>query len=234
MLSGLFRCQQGSLGLFGAGAFDGSDLSALQFLSTVGTFADSDSEAKMPHDLISRQWRDTDFSPPAVVIGYIPPLYICYHSFCRLTCLACQKACLVLCYYYTTSKNGYYTNRHSCFLLQYHLVLVTKYRHPVIVDDLREELISYAKDYFNDQGCPILEINTAEDHIHILFEAPPQICLSKYVNSFKTASAKVMRRKFEDFLAPYYRKSYFWERSYFVGSVSETTTGIVAKYIRCQ
>lgn len=26
----------------------------------------------------------------------------------------------------------YYVNRHSCFLLQYHLVLVTKYRHPVL------------------------------------------------------------------------------------------------------
>lgn len=25
-------------------------------------------------------------------------------------------------------KDGYYINRHSCFLLQYHLVLVTKYR----------------------------------------------------------------------------------------------------------
>ena len=24
----------------------------------------------------------------------------------------------------------YYTNRHSCFLLQYHMVLVTKYRQP--------------------------------------------------------------------------------------------------------
>ena len=27
---------------------------------------------------------------------------------------------------------AYYTNRHSCFLLQYHMVLVTKYRHPVL------------------------------------------------------------------------------------------------------
>ena len=26
----------------------------------------------------------------------------------------------------------YYTNRHSCFLLQYHMVLVTKYRLPVL------------------------------------------------------------------------------------------------------
>ena len=34
--------------------------------------------------------------------------------------------------------NGYYVNRHSCFLLQYHLVLVTKYRRPAITGGRRE------------------------------------------------------------------------------------------------
>ena len=33
---------------------------------------------------------------------------------------------------------AYYTNRHSCFLLQYHMVLVTKYRHPVLTDGVKE------------------------------------------------------------------------------------------------
>lgn len=27
----------------------------------------------------------------------------------------------------------YYTNQHSKFLLQYHLIFITKYRHPVII-----------------------------------------------------------------------------------------------------
>lgn len=31
------------------------------------------------------------------------------------------------------NNSDYYCNKHSCFLLQYHLVLVTKYRHKVIV-----------------------------------------------------------------------------------------------------
>ncbi len=29
-------------------------------------------------------------------------------------------------------NTDYYINRHSCFLLQYHIVFVTKYRHPVV------------------------------------------------------------------------------------------------------
>ena len=32
----------------------------------------------------------------------------------------------------------YYTNRHSCFLLQYHMVLVTKYRKPVLQGEVGE------------------------------------------------------------------------------------------------
>ena len=41
------------------------------------------------------------------------------------------------------NNNTYYLNQHSCFLLQYHLVLVTKYRKPVITNDLEKFLINY-------------------------------------------------------------------------------------------
>ena len=37
--------------------------------------------------------------------------------------------------------DGYYVVRHSCFLLQYHLVLVTKYRRPAITGEV--ETVSY-------------------------------------------------------------------------------------------
>ena len=43
----------------------------------------------------------------------------------------------------------YYTNRHSCYLLQYHLVLVTKYRHPVIKGKQEQFLKEYTQQYFN-------------------------------------------------------------------------------------
>lgn len=39
-------------------------------------------------------------------------------------------------------KNGEYRrNRHSCYLLEYHLVVVTKYRHPVITGTLKDRLL---------------------------------------------------------------------------------------------
>ena len=67
----------------------------------------------------------------------------------------------------------YYTNRHSCFLLQYHLVLVTKYRKPVLKGEVKELVYQIIRDIFKEKGLVILELNGESDHIHILYEADP-------------------------------------------------------------
>ena len=62
-------------------------------------------------------------------------------------------------------NTDYYINRHSCFLLQYHIVFVTKYRHPVLtgkVKDVVYERIHYVAD---QRGFHILEINGESDHV---------------------------------------------------------------------
>lgn len=126
----------------------------------------------------------------------------------------------------------YYRNRHSCYLLQYHLVVITKYRHPVLKDQIKDKLISIAQDVLQDDWkTNIIAINTDLDHIHILFEAPPQVQLSKLVNNFKTVSSRLIRKEFSEQLKPYYWKPYFWSNSYFICTVSEKSEAIVKKYI---
>lgn len=132
------------------------------------------------------------------------------------------------------TSDGYYKNRHSCFLLQYHLVLVTKYRHKVIAGALEQELVTYTHQYFHEREMPILEMSCMPDHVHILFEAPPQIDLSVFVNAYKSASSRHIRKMFVAELAPYYWKPYFWSLSYFIGSVSQNTLLVVQKYIQSQ
>ena len=129
----------------------------------------------------------------------------------------------------------YYKNRHSVYFLQYHLVVVTKYRHPVIIGDLKERLIEISYSIIDtDWNCNILEINSDRDHIHILFEAPPQVQLSKLVNNYKTVSARLLRKEYADFLNKYYWKPFFWSRSYFIGCVSDVTEEIISEYISNQ
>ena len=131
-------------------------------------------------------------------------------------------------------SNNFYVNRHSSFLLQYHLVLVTKYRKPAITGELREFLLNYAQNYFNEQDCVILEINACEDHIHILFEAPPQINLANFVNAFKSASSRRVRSIYSEQLKRFYWEPLFWSLSYFIATVSERSAAIVQEYIKNQ
>lgn len=126
----------------------------------------------------------------------------------------------------------YRRNRHSCYLLEYHLVVVTKYRHPVITGQLKTRLIELSKQIIEEYWeCKISAINTDKDHIHIMFETKPQIQLSKLINNFKTVTSRRIRKEFADELKPFYWKPYFWSDSYFICTVSDKSQDIVEKYI---
>jgi putative transposase len=126
-------------------------------------------------------------------------------------------------------------NRHSVYDLEYQLVVVTKYRHNVLTDAITKRLLEITRNLFEQNWkCKIFEINTAQDHVHILFEAPPQVQLSKLINNFKTVSSRLIRKEFAEYLSRFYWKPYFWSNSYFVVSVSDRTHEAVQKYIRTQ
>jgi REP-associated tyrosine transposase len=123
-------------------------------------------------------------------------------------------------------------NRHSIYDLEYHLVVVTKYRHPVIADSLKERLIELSYDLFIAKwNLKIIEMNSDMDHIHILFEGSPQVQLSKLVNNYKTVTSRLIRKEFVESLKPYYWKPYFWSSSYFICTVSDRSHEQVKRYI---
>ena len=132
-------------------------------------------------------------------------------------------------------NDDYNKNRHAVYKLQYHLVVVTKYRHPVLTEPIKEKLIYISYEIIEDKWkSKILEINTDIDHIHILFETSPQTQLSKLINNYKTVTSRLLRKEFADTLKPYYWKPYFWSDTYFVSSVLETSETMIARYIQSQ
>ena len=69
------------------------------------------------------------------------------------------------------ANDEYKRNRHSCYMLEYHLVVVTKYRHPVITEKLKDRLLELSKFVIEEcWECSISTINTDKDHI--LFRLP--------------------------------------------------------------
>lgn len=126
-------------------------------------------------------------------------------------------------------------NRHAVYRLQYHLVVCTKYRHPVLVDFVRDRLIEVSRDIIENRWkSEILEIETDSDHVHILFETSPQTQLSKLINNYKTVTSRLLRKEFSDTLEPYYWKPCFWSDTYFISSVSDTSEAVIRRYIQDQ
>ena len=131
--------------------------------------------------------------------------------------------------------SDYYTNQHSCFLLQYHIVLVTKYRHPVLVGGVKETVYERIRYVAESRGFNILELNGEADHVHLLIEADPQTSPGELVNVIKTQTSRKARKLYGDTeLKPYYWKPYFWSDSYFIATVSENTLEVVKNYIKDQ
>ena len=125
--------------------------------------------------------------------------------------------------------------RHSVFDLEYHFVLITKYRHPVLTGTLKTRLEDILRALFTKNfNTTILEINIQPDHVHILFSATPTIQLSKLANSVKTVSSRRIRKEFSEELKPYYWKPLLWSSTYFICSVSERSHEIVQNYIAHQ
>ncbi len=134
-------------------------------------------------------------------------------------------------------KNGcnYYANRHSCFLLQYHIVLVTKYRHPVLTGNVKTAVYERINYVAENRGFNILELNSEPNHVHLLIEADPQTPPAELVNVIKTQTSRKARKLYGDTLLKKYDwKPYFWSDSYFIATVSENTLDVVKNYIKNQ
>lgn len=132
------------------------------------------------------------------------------------------------------TNKPYYTNNHSCFLLSAHLVLVTKYRKPVLQGTIREYVYSLIRETMGNENIIIHEMNGEPDHIHILFDYAPDIKLTELINKIKTRTARLVRRDYPVEIGKYYWESVFWTNSYFLSSVGTNTIKVVQEYIKEQ
>ena len=124
-------------------------------------------------------------------------------------------------------------NAHSVFLLHYHLVLVVKYRRNVFDDDISnraKEIFEYIAPNYN---IILQEWNHDVDHIHILFKAHPKSEISKFINAYKSASSRLLKKEFPKIRKKLW-KEYFWSRSFCLLTIGGTPIEVIKKYIQSQ
>lgn len=124
-------------------------------------------------------------------------------------------------------------NAHSVFLLYYHIVLVVKYRRKVLDDEISDrakEIFEYISLNYN---ITLQEWNHDKDHVHILFKAHPNSQISKFINAYKSASSRLLKKEFPQIRQKLW-KEYFWSQSFCLLTTGGAPIEVIKKYIETQ
>ncbi|KLL02324.1 MAG: transposase IS200 [Mycoplasmataceae bacterium RC_NB112A] len=77
------------------------------------------------------------------------------------------------------------------------------------------------------------EWNHDIDHIHCLFKAHPNSALSKFINAYKTASSRLIKKEYPAIRKQLW-KEYFWSWSFCLLTTGEVSVEVIKKYIQNQ
>ena len=125
------------------------------------------------------------------------------------------------------------TNAHSVFSLHYHLILVTKYRKKVFDDEVSNRARELFEAIAPNYKIEVLEWNHDQDHIHVLFKAQPKTELSKFINAYKSASSRVLKKEYPSMKEQLW-KEMFWSRSFCLLSSGGAPIEVIKQYIEEQ
>lgn len=135
-----------------------------------------------------------------------------------------------------TTKQTYEFDKsfHSVYSLQYHLIIVVKYRRKVFT---KEVIINRVKELTKQQleiaGCKLINQECDTDHIHIIFQATPNTDLSKTINLVKGVSSRMLRKEFPELKKKLWGDS-FWNNSYCLITTGQVTLDQLKKYVENQ
>lgn len=124
-------------------------------------------------------------------------------------------------------------NAHSVFLLNYHLVLVVKYKRRVFdttISDRAKEIFEYIAPGYN---ITLQEWNHDIDHVHILFRGHPNTEISKFINAYKSASSRLLKKEFPHIRQKLWKEK-FWSQSFCLISAGGAPLAVLKNYIESQ
>ena len=125
-------------------------------------------------------------------------------------------------------------NRHK-YLLQYHLILVCKYRKKLLNEPIRTDIIKLFEDICKKQHTIIKTINTDNDHIHYLLETGPTVTVSKLISTLKSYITDHIWKLYPIELSHHFWKEHtFWTDGYFISSIGNVSEQTLREYIEEQ
>ena len=121
-------------------------------------------------------------------------------------------------------------NSNAVYLLNYHLILVVKYRKKVFTNN---EIVERTKELMRkisaENDVEVINQECGGDHIHLMISTKPTTQLTKYVSLLKGHSARALRKEY-DFSDVLYGDS-FWSDSYYWATCGNVSLDTLYNYI---
>lgn len=132
--------------------------------------------------------------------------------------------------------SGHYQHRrHNKNLLMVHIILVTKYRKPLLTDKFRDDIKQYIFDTCVRYHWYIKRMETDRDHIHILLQYNPTDNITKIVSTLKQHSTYLAwKHHFHMLRQHYWKENTLWSDGYFAASVGQVSQQTIEHYIENQ
>ena len=124
-------------------------------------------------------------------------------------------------------------NAHSVFLLYYHLVMVVKYRRKVIDDQISDRAKNIFEYISPKYGIVLEEWNHDQDHVHVMFRAQPKSEISKFINAYKSASSRLLKKEYPQIRGKLWKEA-FWSQSFCLVTAGGAPIEVIRSYIESQ
>ena len=112
-------------------------------------------------------------------------------------------------------------NAHSVYLMYYHLIMAVKYRRKVINDPISERAREIWENIAPRYGIVLEEWNHDIDHVHVMFRAQPKTELSKFINAYKSASSRLLKKEYPEIREKLWKEA-FWSQSFCLLTAART------------
>ena len=124
-------------------------------------------------------------------------------------------------------------NAHSVYLLHYHLIMVVKYRRRVIDHTISQRARNIFEYIAPSYGITLEEWNHDIDHVHVMFRAQPKSELSKFINAYKSASSRLLKKEYPAIREKLWKEA-FWSQSFCLLSTGGAPIEVIRRYIESQ
>ena len=115
--------------------------------------------------------------------------------------------------------------------LYYHIVWCVKYRHKILLNDVKDDLIDIIKNICINNNYELVAINIDLDHVHLVIGLSPQDSIPVVMKTLKGVSARLLNSKHKNELSKVLYGGHIWSPSYYIATTSDNVMDNIEEYI---